>query len=188
MNRMRFIAALLLGLAIVAGGRLWLEREAAEVLRIEIGLLREQRAEEVRLRAENERLKAAQISAEELARLRSDREAVMSLRREVEQARQRVDQTERTLADKERRKLTMALGVGADGGVLLDGDPFAVAALRQRLAGIAPGSRIKVNLRMPSGGIDSQAAMKSLMEASKEIRQVVRERGLGLELNSSPPE
>ncbi len=41
MNRMRFIAALLLGLAIVAGGRLWLQREAADVLRIEIGLLRE---------------------------------------------------------------------------------------------------------------------------------------------------
>jgi len=188
MNRMRFIAALLLGLAIVAGGRLWLQREAADVLRIEIGLLREQKADEARLRAENERLKAAQIPAEELARLRSDRAAMMSLRREVEQARERVEQTERTLAEKERRQLTMLLGVGADGGVLLDGDPFAAAALRQRLAGIAQGSQIKVNLRMPSGGVESQAAMKNLMEASKEIRLAVRERGLGLELNTMAPE
>lgn len=188
MNRMRFIAALLLGLAIVAGGRLWLEREAAEVLRIEIGLLREQTAEEARLRAENEQLKAAQISAEELARLRSDRAAVMSLRREVEQARERVDQTERAQAEKERRKLTMLLGVGADGGVLLDGAPFATTALQQRLVGIAPGSRIQVNLRMPSGGVESQAAIKNLMEASTQIRLAVRERGLRLELNSLRPE
>lgn len=182
MNRMRLIAAGLLGLAIVAGGRLWLEREEADVLRIQIGLLREQRAEEARLRAENARLKAAQISAEELARLRSDRAAVMSLRREVEQARERVDRTELTLTEKERRKLTMLLGVGADGGVLLDGDPFVATALQQRLAGIAPGSRIKVNLRMPSGGVGMEAAGKSLMETSREIQRAVRERGLQLEI------
>lgn len=90
----------LLVLAVVAGGALWSQRQASAVLRGEIVLLREENAERVRLRAENRRLVAQQISATEQERLRGDHLAVMRLRDEIEKSRGNLSARERVLAER----------------------------------------------------------------------------------------
>ena len=84
MNALRWLSVLLLALALVTGASLWLQRQAAAQLRDEIAQLREDSRELAKLRAENQRLVAAQVSAVELARLRADHAAVLRLRTELE--------------------------------------------------------------------------------------------------------
>jgi hypothetical protein len=90
----------LLVLAVVAGGALWSQRQASAVLRGEIVLLREENAELARLRAENRRLVAQQMSAAEQERLRGDHLAVMRLRDEIEKSRAAVGVRERELVER----------------------------------------------------------------------------------------
>ena len=97
MNALRWLAALLLALAVVAGVALWLQRQAASQLRDEIALLREQNRELARLRAESQRLAAALPPAGELERLRADHAAVARLRGEIAGLRARVEQRENAL-------------------------------------------------------------------------------------------
>lgn len=74
----------MLALTVVAGAGYVLQRQAAAALRAEIALLRDEQRALARVRAENEKLKAAQIPAAELERLRADRLAVLRLRTEIE--------------------------------------------------------------------------------------------------------
>lgn len=74
----------MLALAVVAGAGFALQRQAAAALREEIVLLRDEQRALARVRAENEKLKAAQIPAAEVERLRADRLAVLRLRTEIE--------------------------------------------------------------------------------------------------------
>jgi uncharacterized protein HemX len=83
MSPLRWLFALLLALALVAGTALWLQRQAAAQLRAEIAQLREDSRELAKLRAENQRFAAAQPPAAELARLRADHAAVLQLRSEL---------------------------------------------------------------------------------------------------------
>lgn len=96
----RVITVSLLVLAVVAGGASWSQRQASAVLRGEIELLREENAELARLRAENKRLNAQQVSAAEQERLRGDHVAVMRLRDEVEKSKEGLRLRERALAEK----------------------------------------------------------------------------------------
>ncbi len=105
----RAITVSLLGLAVVAGGAFWSQRQASEVLRGEIGLLREEQAELARLRAENQRLSAQQISAAERERLRGDHVAVMRLRDEVEKSKESLRGRERALAERSAPALATGL-------------------------------------------------------------------------------
>lgn len=91
MNPLRWLSALLLVLALVAGGALLLQRQAAAQLQGEIALLRGEHRDLARLRAENQRLTAAQLPAAELARLRDDHAAVMRLRGEIEKLKAKAD-------------------------------------------------------------------------------------------------
>src|SRR4051812_49000207 len=84
MNRLRWLSALLLMVALAAGAALWLQRQAALALREEIAALREEQRGLEQLRAENRRLAAAQLPDAELARLRDDHAAVVRLRGEIE--------------------------------------------------------------------------------------------------------
>ena len=106
----RLISVSLLVLAAVMGGALWAQRQASGGLRGEIVLLREERAELVRLRAENQRLVAAHMPANELARLRGDHAAVMGLHSEIEKLRESFSARERVLAE---RKAVTARGSSA---------------------------------------------------------------------------
>lgn len=80
----RIVIGAMLALAVVAGVGFALQRQAAAALREEIALLRDEQRALARLRAENEKLKAVQIPAAELERLRADRLAVLRLRTEIE--------------------------------------------------------------------------------------------------------
>ena len=84
MAALRWLSALLLALALAAGTSLWLQRQAATQLRAEIAQLREDSRDLAKLRAENQRLVAAQVPEAELARLRSDHAAVLRMRAELE--------------------------------------------------------------------------------------------------------
>ncbi len=98
MSALRWLSALLLALALVAGAALLLQRQIAAQLRDEIALLRDENRTLARLRAEHERLTAAQIPAAELERLRADRAAVVQLRAEIEQLKARTDERARATA------------------------------------------------------------------------------------------
>jgi len=98
MNPLRWLSVLLLALALVAGAALWLQRQQSAVLREEIVLLREENGEIARLRAERERLMAAQVSAAELERLRADRAAIVRLRDEIERLKAQTDEKARSVA------------------------------------------------------------------------------------------
>lgn len=97
MSALRWLSALLVALAVVAGVALWLQRQASAQLREEIALLREENASLGRLRGENAQLVAAQVSAAEVERLRADHAAARQLRAEIDQMKTRVDGRERAL-------------------------------------------------------------------------------------------
>ena len=74
-------------IAVVAGvvaGPLWLQREQTVALREEIGALRGQDRELVRLQEENVRLTQGRISPAALESLRADHVAIVRLREQVE--------------------------------------------------------------------------------------------------------
>jgi hypothetical protein len=81
------IVSLLVGSG-VGVGRRWLRTQE---LRVELESLRMGAGELERWRAENARLRAAQISSEELERLRADHAALPRLRAEIEALRKRID-------------------------------------------------------------------------------------------------
>jgi len=82
-------------LAVVVGAVMFLQRETGANLRSEIVLLREEHGEMARLKAERDRLKAAQMPAAELAQLRADRAALMQIRSELDAMKARADQMAR---------------------------------------------------------------------------------------------
>lgn len=88
---------MLLALAVVAGAELWLQRQAAAELRGELVLLRDERTRLGHLRADNEKLVAAQPPAAELERLRADRAAAVQLRAEIERLKRGVEARENAL-------------------------------------------------------------------------------------------
>jgi hypothetical protein len=79
----------LLAMVVVGAVVLALQRQETVVLRSEIALLRDQERELAQAQAENARLKAQQISAVELERLRADHTALVRLRAEIEALQQR---------------------------------------------------------------------------------------------------
>ena len=85
-------------LAVLVGAGLGLQRGVNQELREEVALLREQNRVVGQLRADQQRLRAAQISAEKLASLRADHAAVERLRGEVENLRTRVREMEQAVA------------------------------------------------------------------------------------------
>ena len=81
---------------------LWLQREEAAALQVEVTLLRQQGHELAGLRAEHARLEAAAVPAAELARLRADRATVLQLRGELDALRRSLEQREQALETKPR--------------------------------------------------------------------------------------
>jgi hypothetical protein len=77
-------AVLLTTAALVAGVAWWVQVQEADALRAEVALLRDERSELARVRAENLRLAAEQPPSSEIERLRADRAAILRLRREIE--------------------------------------------------------------------------------------------------------
>ncbi|MCX6954246.1 MAG: hypothetical protein NTV51_19010, partial [Verrucomicrobia bacterium] len=99
-NLTRFITVGLFVLATVAGAAWWLQGQTTEALRAEIALLREEQGELARLRGDNQRLAARQVSTEELARLRGDHAAVARMRAEIEKLRAEMQAREAALGKK----------------------------------------------------------------------------------------
>ncbi len=87
---MMALMAAAVGLVAVAGAT-WVQRREAGELRRELAKRSAVQMKMEAARAENERLKRAQVSAEELARLRADHAALPRLRREIEELKARSD-------------------------------------------------------------------------------------------------
>lgn len=69
--------------AVIVGGGWWLQRAKGDQLKAELAAKQERRAEWERVSALNRQLRETQIPAEELERLRADRQAVSRLRDEL---------------------------------------------------------------------------------------------------------
>ena len=87
----RWMSFALLALAAAAALGFALQRTESAALQREIHLLREDSRALVRLKAENERLKAAQTPLTEIERLRADHAAVQRLRDEIEAMKRRTE-------------------------------------------------------------------------------------------------
>ena len=89
MHSNRRFLAVIISLVAIAGLVLAWQRHTAEELRGKIAWQRTQSRELARLKAANQRLVAAQPSAEDLEKLLADRKAIASLRSEIETMRRR---------------------------------------------------------------------------------------------------
>ena len=163
MTLARLVTVGLLALAVAAGAAWWLQGQTTEALRLELGLLHEEQGELKRLQAEKQRLVAAQVPAEELARLRNDHAAVARMRGEIDKLRTEMQAREvalarapaarqaaaEALAAQSAPALSFRLGLGADGALSADGGAVDLAWLRQRLGGLTPGSSVQIRLQLP---------------------------------------
>jgi hypothetical protein len=177
----RWVCAVLLAFALVAGAGLWLQRETTAALESEIALLRDEQRALARLRAAHEKLIAEQVPEAEVARLRNDRAALMRLRSEIEQMQARADrmasagQPAQKSAKAETVSapaLTLNLAIQPDGNLTLDGMPVDLDfEIKQRLAGLARGEFVKFRLNVPHApqpGIMKQRVDR-LMAMTKEF-------------------
>lgn len=180
MKLWRFLSVGLLALALGAGASFWLQRETAEELRAEVTELRKAKGVLQQTRIEHERLVAVQVTEVELARLREDHAAVARLRKEVEQLREDLHIQDMKLRDKivaVPGAATISVGTGINGELLLDGGPFDMDKLRQRLAGLPKGSKVDINFRL-SGVQDPEVASENARRSMKEVGAVAREAGM----------
>jgi hypothetical protein len=164
-------------LIVAAGGALLLQREATANLRSEVALLRENQRELATLRAERERLIAAQPAPAEVERLRADRTALNQLRAEIDKMKEHAARREVAAANPTRPSVpAVAIGVGGDGSLSAEGKALDADSLRQRLSGFPKGSRVDVHFVLdPRANVDTtRAAVDQLVAVEKE---------LGLKLN-----
>ena len=191
MSATRWISAGFLGFAVLAGGGLWLQHETSAALRGEIRLLQDERKTLERLRAENQRLTAAQVPDAELARLRADRAALLRLRDEIDRMKSRAEQMgsaqqpAQTPAKAELPPaLTLHLAVQQNGNLKLDGTPVDLNyEIRQRLAALRRGDIVKVRFDAPDApyvGFMKQR-VNELMALAKELglRMEIKFEGVG---------
>ncbi len=177
----RFITALLLALGLVAGALLWLQRQSTDALRAEVVLLREQQGGLAKLRVENGRLRAAQIAPDEFARLQGERAAVLRLRRELQDARERIERSEKALADLETEvnvDMRLSFSINPGGDVLLEGQAFAPALLRQQLSSLRRGSNVEFNFTLFWVTRTQSPNLDQFRQVTKEIGQQIRDLGL----------
>lgn len=85
-------------LALAAAAVFWFQRQEAELLRTEVGLLHEENRELARLRDENRRLAATLPTPEVVTSLQADHAAVARLRSEVAALQASLAARERALA------------------------------------------------------------------------------------------
>jgi hypothetical protein len=188
----RWISAVALVFAIVAGTGFWLQHETSAALRGEIALLRDEQKTLARLRAENERLSAAQVTDAELARLRADRAALMRLRDEIERMKARAEQTASaqqvaSAATKAEAAPTPALvlniALAPNGNLLRDGAPVDFNfEIRQQLAGLRRGDFVKIRCKIPDRSQFDllNQRMDAFMALAKELglrMEIIHERG-----------
>ena len=187
MSAARWLSAGLLVFAVVAGTGLWLQHETSAALRGEIRLLQDERKTLERLRAENQRLAAAQVPDAELARLRSDRAALMRLRDEIERMKNRAEQmgsaqqSANAPAKAEPQAapaLTLHLAVQQNGNLKLDGTPADLNyEIRQRLAGLRRGDFVKVRFDAPDAPY-----LGFMKQRVNELMALAKELGLRMEI------
>jgi hypothetical protein len=177
----RWLSALLLAFALAAGVGLWLQHETTAALQNEIALLRDEQKTLARLRAENQRLSAAQVPEAELARLRADRAALVRLRDEIDRLKARVEQrasTEQPMPKSAKAgppatpALTLSIALDPNGNLLRDGAPVDLNfEIRQRLAGLRRGDFVKIRFDVPDApqvGFMKQR-VNELMTLAKEF-------------------
>jgi len=156
---------------------LLLQRESAANLRDEMGLLRDDQRELVRLRAEHVRLLAAQPPAAELTRLQTDRAALQRLRTELEKMTEHAEAASRRLAQPmdaaapatAQAALTLSVALAGDGAVSLEGNPVDWAGIKQRLSRLAHGATFDVRVSAPVGVHSNQ--LQTVADAFKAMAQ-----------------
>ena len=177
MNAARWISTVLVLVAIVAGLACWVQRETTAALQSELALLRDDHRVIARLRAEQQRLRAAQVPAAEVARLRADRAALLRLRAEIEQLQARAEQKARpeekavvsTLAERPAA-LSLKILAAEDGRLQADGVALDLDALKRRIAALPAGERVDLVFRVsgPAAAATSKATLDGLKAVVKE--------------------
>jgi hypothetical protein len=184
MRAVRWVFVAILAVAITAV--LFLQRATAANLRSELVLLREEHREMARLKAERDRLKAAQVPSAELERLRADRAALVQLRSEIDAMKTRTDDLARREAkpsDTQNVKPTvLKIALGADGKLAVEGKSSDLETLRQRLAGLGKDARIDVSI-VP----DAAAQANNVKATADSLLAIAREVGLKMSVRLEPP-
>ena len=203
MSTLRWLSALLLALAVVAGAALWLQRQEAADLRDELARLHEESRELARLRGENQRLAAALPPAVKLEDLRADRAAVVRLRGEIEKTKDNLQARERALANvapavsavptmsvaQVPPALVVNMGMSADGSLTSNGQTFEPTALRQQLSTLPRGSTFEIRLQQPKpdANVPFDKMKQSLGAIAEQAGQIAKDLGLKMSLKIEQP-
>ncbi|MGH7946259.1 MAG: hypothetical protein ACREH8_18730 [Opitutaceae bacterium] len=182
MRTLQWLSVAIPALAIAAFARFLLQRQEAATLQTEIALLQQENRGLAELRAQHARLIASKISDPELERLRSDRAALGRLRAEINKLEESADRKARAAREPVAEPvpaLVLNLGIGEDGGILLDGIPADQNALRQLLSACARQSeRVDIRLRVDPNET-RMAVVKTTMES---VSALGKELGLRMSL------
>ena len=200
MSPLRWLSALLLALAVVAGAALWLQRQEAADLREELARLHEENRELARLRGENLRLEAALPPAAKLEDLRADRAAVVRLRGEIEKTKDNLQARDRALATVAPAAptapaaqlppaLVVNISVSVDGSLTSNGQTFDPSALRQQLSTLPRGSTFEIWLRQPKpdANVPFDKMKQSVEVIADHAKQSVKDFGLKMSLKMEAP-
>src|SRR4051812_48361342 len=191
MSLSRWISVGLLACAVLAGAKWALERQTARALQQEIALLKDDNRALARLRAENERLRAEQVPAEELLRLQSDRAAIQRLRAEIEALKTRTEQRARdvtappALASSTPEPvpaLVLKLGMDTQGGLSLDGNPTDLAQLKARLAALRRGDYVQIRLGIKR--LERNAGLQEVDRGADALLALAKELGLKMDIRT----
>ena len=202
MSPLRWLSALLLALAVVAGAAFWLQRQEAADLREELARLREENRELARLRGENLRLEAALPSSVKLEDLRADRAAVVRLRGEIEKTTDNLQAREWALATvapatppapttpvaQVPPALVVNISMSGDGSLTSNGQTFEPTALRQQLSTLPRGSTFEIRLRpKPDVNVPFDKVKQSLGAIAEHAQQSAKDFGLKMSLRIEQP-
>jgi hypothetical protein len=148
MSLLRWLSALLLALALMAGAAWWLQVQSAGQLRGEVALLRDENRELARLREENLRLAARQPTAAQLAALRADHVAVAQLKSQIEALREKTIPPSRAVSALEVKDVDTAAPASAEARAL-----FQFPEKGWKNVGRAtPGATVETALWAATGG------------------------------------
>jgi hypothetical protein len=138
---------------------------ATEAQRVELARLREEQREAVRLRAEHNRLAAAQPTEAEREQGRADRAALVTLQAEVENTRRRVDQVQQTSAEKRAAKERFPVGTVVPASDWRNAGGGTPAAALETVLWAAAGGDVGVFAQRLGFASGVEAAAKALWES-----------------------
>jgi hypothetical protein len=155
------VVVLVIAIAATLGSQ-WM---ATEAQRVELARVQEEHRELARLRSEHDRLTAAQMTAAEREKGRTDRAALVALQAEVENARRRVDDVLQIAEEKRLAKERFPVGTVVAASEWRNAGGATPAAALETVLWAAAGGDVGVFAQRLDFATGAEAAARALWES-----------------------